>query len=85
MLNATRRVQKKFNQFKFPVLILHGTADQLTDPSGSQKFFEEITSDDKTIQLFDGWYHELINEPQGDQVIQLICRWISDHRRKLPG
>ena len=75
-LAATQEVAKSFKRFDWPVLIMHGTADRLTEPKGSQLFFEEISSTDKTIRLYQGWYHELFNEPEKEQVLEEISSWI---------
>lgn len=47
---------------KLPLLIFHGTADELTDPEGSEKFYQLAGSADKTLKLYEGLYHETMNE-----------------------
>ncbi len=76
-LQATKSIRGYFPEFNWPVLILHGTADRLTEPEGSQLFYDQISSKDKTLRLFQGWYHELLNEPEKEQVFELIKDWIS--------
>jgi len=75
-LTATQKISQSFKRFDWPVLIMHGTGDQLTEPRGSQNFFDEIDSTDKTIRLYQGWYHELFNEPEKEQVLAEISSWI---------
>ena len=36
------------------MLILHGTADKVTRPGGSQFFYDTAGSTDKTLKLYDG-------------------------------
>jgi hypothetical protein len=43
-----------------PVLILHGTADQATKPSGTQHFYALAGLQDKTLKLYDGHFHDLL-------------------------
>jgi alpha-beta hydrolase superfamily lysophospholipase len=43
-----------FSLITFLVLILHGTADKVTKPGGSQLFFDSAGSKDKTLNLYDG-------------------------------
>jgi acylglycerol lipase len=38
MVRADERLKKEFPSVTLPVLILHGTADQATKPSGSKRF-----------------------------------------------
>ena len=41
MVRADERLKKEFPQITLPVLILHGTADKATKPSGSQIFYRD--------------------------------------------
>lgn len=76
MLEAMKYAQENFYKIKLPVLILHGKADRLADPQGSQWMFDKISSSDKTISLFEGLYHEIMREPEKDQVMNAITDWI---------
>ncbi len=71
-------LQKKLSEITAPILILHGAADQLTDPAGSKLLFNNISSQDKTLELFEGLYHEILNEPEKEEILALIADWISD-------
>ena len=59
-----------------PVLILHGTADQATKPSGSKRFYENAGSADKTLKLYEGHYHDLLNDLDKEMVMADIRNWI---------
>ena len=65
-----------------PVLILHGTADQATKPSGSQHFYDLAGSKDKTLKLYDGHVHDLLNDIDKDVVMADIKSWIAAHLRR---
>src|SRR5262249_17439986 len=58
MGRADERLKREFPLITLPVLILHGTADHVTKPSGSQRFFDNAGSRDKTLKLYDGHYHD---------------------------
>lgn len=62
-----------------PVMLLHGAADKVTSPLGSQRFFEAMGASDKTLHLIDGGFHELLNDLDRDQTMQTILEWIT-HR-----
>ena len=51
------------------MLILHGTADKVTQPSGSQLFFDTAGSTDKTLKLYDGHAHDLLNDIDRERVM----------------
>ncbi len=60
-----------------PTLILYGTADRLCPPSGSEMLAQRIGADDKSIRAYDGLYHEILNEPERDEVLAEIRRWLA--------
>jgi acylglycerol lipase len=81
MVRADERLKKEFPSMTLPVLILHGTADQATKPSGSQRFYDTAGSKDKTLKLYDGHYHDLLNDLDKETVMEDIKSWIVGHLR----
>lgn len=79
MVRADETLKKKFSLITLPVLILHGTADKATRPSGSQLFYDVTGSDDKTLKLYEGHVHDLLNDSGREVVIADIRRWIGAH------
>jgi alpha-beta hydrolase superfamily lysophospholipase len=59
-----------------PVLILHGSADKATKPSGSQLFYDTAGSKDKTLKLYEGHVHDLLNDLGKEAVVADIKVWI---------
>jgi hypothetical protein len=76
MVRADERLKREFPQITLPVLILHGTADQATRPSGSQRFYDHAGSTDKTLKLYEGHFHDLLNDLGKDEVMTDILQWI---------
>ncbi len=70
---------EKMELVKLPLLILHGTADRLDDPEGSKQLYERAESKDKTLKLYDGFYHEVMNEPEKERVLADILEWLGGH------
>jgi alpha-beta hydrolase superfamily lysophospholipase len=81
MVRADERLKKEFSSMTLPVLILHGTADKATKPSGSQRFYDTVGSEDKTLKLYDGHFHDLLNDLDKDVVMADIKSWIVRHLR----
>jgi alpha-beta hydrolase superfamily lysophospholipase len=79
MLSAIDAVRAKLSALTVPLLVLHGTADRLTGPSGSRLIAEKGGSADITVKFYDGWYHELHNEPEKETVFGDIVRWLKEH------
>lgn len=73
---AGERFEREFPRITLPVLILHGTADKATRPDGSQEFYDHAGSADKTLKLYDDYYHDLLNDLGRDQVMYDIVGWI---------
>lgn len=68
-------------EFKPPLLIMHGTADRITYPSGSEEFAKLTgeTNKDVTLKLWEGMYHEIHNEPERTQVFKFMIEWMDRH------
>ena len=82
MVRADERLKKEFRLITLPVLILHGTADKATRPSGSQRFYDNAGSTDKTLKLYPGHFHDLLNDVDKQVVMADIQSWIDT---RLPG
>jgi alpha-beta hydrolase superfamily lysophospholipase len=81
MARADDRLKQSFGHITLPVLILHGTADRATKPSGSQFFYDHAGSNDKTLELYDGHVHDLLNDTGKEQVLADIIGWIEARLR----
>lgn len=76
LLGALGRIGASMETLSTPVLLLHGTADKLTNPEGSKALHARAASTDKTLRLFDGWFHDLLHEPEAALVITEIVDWV---------
>lgn len=61
-----------------PVLLMVGTADRLTDAAATIKFAQSAGSTVELVQ-WPGFYHELHNEPEKDEVLAKIGQWLEKH------
>jgi acylglycerol lipase len=77
MVRAGERLEREFPNITLPVLILHGTADKAAKPVGSQFFYDTAHSTDKTLKLYDGHVHDLLNDVGKETVMADIAGWIS--------
>jgi len=60
-----------------PILIMYGTADGLCPPAGSVMLGERVGSADRTLTPYPGLFHEILNEPERETVLDEICAWLS--------
>lgn len=68
--------KKEAENYQLPCLFLHGRADRIIPYQASASIFERIFSKDKELKLYDGLYHELIQEPEREIVWGDILSWL---------
>ena len=78
LARAAERLEREFSRITLPVLIIHGTADKVTRPDGSEQFYREAGSSDKTLKLYEGSYHDPLNDLDREQVRDDIVAWIDE-------
>jgi acylglycerol lipase len=79
MVRADERLKRDFNLFTLPLLIIHGTKDTVTRPEGSKEFFANAASMDKTLKLYEGYFHDPLSDIGKETVIADITSWLSAH------
>jgi acylglycerol lipase len=76
LARADELLGKSFGRISLPILILHGTGDVVTKPSGSKEFYEKAGSSDKTLKLYEGHFHDLLADVGKQQVMADIQAWL---------
>lgn len=76
LLDAGARARTRLDQVRLPLLIMHGTEDRLIDPQGSRDLYAQAGASDKTLHLYEGYFHEILNEPQKERVLQDVLVWL---------
>jgi acylglycerol lipase len=79
LVRADERLREEFPKITLPLLILHGTDDKATVCHGSEFFHRTAGSKDKTLELYEGHYHDLLADVGREQVIADIRGWIDRH------
>jgi alpha-beta hydrolase superfamily lysophospholipase len=77
MVRADERVKQGFPLITLPVLILHGTLDTNAKPAGSQLFYDMAGSTDKTLKLYEGSFHDPLNDSDKEVVMADIKGWLN--------
>lgn len=78
MFSAMQRAQDHAHEITIPLLVLHGSADQLTAPSGSQFLYDHVGSTEKLLKIYPGLFHEIFNEPEQNEVLKDVLRWCDE-------
>jgi alpha-beta hydrolase superfamily lysophospholipase len=79
LLRAMSAIQDHQVELSVPVLAMHGTADQITNPDGSKKLVARARSTDRTLKLYEGLYHDLLHEPEKARVTVDLSAWLVGH------
>ncbi|CAA3021931.1 caffeoylshikimate esterase [Olea europaea subsp. europaea] len=72
LLNATKYIESHVQEVASPMLILHGAADRVTDPRVSQFLYDNASSEDKTLKLYEGSYHSLLEGEPDDRILTVL-------------
>jgi acylglycerol lipase len=79
LLKTMQYVTDQAPKIRLPIMIVQGGDDKMVDPSGARLLYDLVSSKDKTIKIYDGFYHEVFNEPEHDQVLNDVKTWIEAH------
>ena len=68
--------EQLLSKISIPTLILHGEKDPLVNTKCSQIIYSNISSTDKEIIILKNLYHEILNEPEKNEVLAIIGKWL---------
>ena len=77
LLKAQDATIRDARKLTLPCLIMQAGADGIVDSSSTVSFFRNVASSDKTLKVYDGFYHEILNEPGWESILQDIEAWMS--------
>ena len=75
-----RSVQARADELVIPLLIMHGSDDVMVSPESAQLLHDRVRSEDKTLKVYPGLFHEIFNEPEKKQVLDDTLAWSQRHR-----
>lgn len=80
LADTTRRFERDCAGLDLPLLVMIGTADEVVLPAGGQMVHDRASSADKTLKTYEGFYHELFNEPAGERERPLddLAAWLTE-------
>jgi len=64
---------------RVPLLVMLGTADELVPPDAGRMVHERAGSPDKRLIEYEGLYHEILNEPEQERVMDDLVAWLDAH------
>ena len=79
-LTATiNQIHENAGKFKYPLLIVQGSDDALVPIEGTTEFFENVSSEDKKMNIYPHGFHELHNDNDKEKVLSDIADWLQKH------
>jgi acylglycerol lipase len=66
-------------ELRMPVLVQHGSLDELTDPAGTRALDAALRGEDRTVRWYEGLWHEIYNEPERAAPLADLREWLSAH------
>jgi alpha-beta hydrolase superfamily lysophospholipase len=79
ILATVEKVKRDLGKVTLPLLVTHGSDDKVTSPTTAKLLSDKVGSKDITVKLYDGFYHELHNEPEKETVFADVLRWLKEH------
>lgn len=79
MLKAMQRLTAEANRISLPIFILQGTEDKLVDPGDAKVLYDKVTSKDKTLKIYPGFFHESHNDPEREVMFNDVEAWLQAH------
>lgn len=78
VLELSDFVWSKISAWQVPTLIIHGDKDLSTDHQQSIALSKAIPAKDKTLRIYQGGYHELLNDLEKDKVEAELFEWLGN-------
>ncbi|KAL0398617.1 UNVERIFIED_CONTAM: Caffeoylshikimate esterase [Sesamum radiatum] len=81
LLRVTDSVSSKLSDVSIPFIVIHGSADVVTDPAVSRELYQVAKSEDKSIKIYEGMMHSLLFGETDENVAIVrgdILKWLND-------
>ncbi len=72
-----QEVRERAAEIQHPILMMQGLADAVVVPTATQEFFARMASEDKSLRLYEGYYHELHNDLGRERPIGAVVDWLN--------
>jgi acylglycerol lipase len=84
LLRASDELQTNAAGLTTPVLVMFGGADKIASVEVGKAFEEKLGAPDKSLQVYDGLYHDLFHEKDRKQVVDGMLTWLNTHANLPP-
>lgn len=79
LMLAALAMPERLRSLALPLLVIHGGEDRLMPAAASEVVRDHAGSEDVTVKIYEGLFHEPHNEPEKEQVLGDIVAWLDAH------
>jgi alpha-beta hydrolase superfamily lysophospholipase len=76
VIGSIQSIEMRTTSLGVPLLCLHGGADEVTPVEGSKTLVEKAGAKDKTLKIYDGYFHDLLHEPGSERIVNDVRTWL---------
>ncbi|KAK4578816.1 hypothetical protein RGQ29_028771 [Quercus rubra] len=85
LIRICNELQGRFEEVKVPLLIVHGGEDVVCDPESAEELYKRAASEDKTLKIYPGMWHQLVGEPK--ESVELVfgdmLEWLRTRAKRV--
>ncbi len=74
--NRFRELPRVLLQLRVPLLVLQAGDDKIASAEAVKNLFPLVASDSKRLIVYEGFYHEVLNEVEKERVFQDLILWL---------
>ena len=71
-----KKAHKEAATLQIPMLVMQSGADRLVDPDATGRWARSTPEGLAEMVTWDGFYHEMFNEPEKDRVRSKVLAWL---------
>jgi acylglycerol lipase len=76
-IKGMAEVQARAAELRMPFLVMYGIDDKVNPTEGSDIFMQGISSSDKSLKTYPKVYHDMLHEPERDQIAADVIAWLN--------
>lgn len=76
MILAAENLPARLPTLTLPLLLQHGGEDAVASVNGTRLIADLAGSEDLTVKIYEGLFHEVFNEPEREQVLDDLVGWL---------
>lgn len=81
LLKAMKRAHRNAGALRIPMLLMQSGADRLVDPDAPGRWAKAAPEGKVELVVWDGLYHEMLNEPEKGKVRIKLLEWLDGQVR----